>query len=83
VSHGPVPASPSTRRLAGELNVELREVPQAALQGLSLLKMSKNLPKNKRVKQKKSRTSLKRLQTSQMKINPEKQTCSVACSTAA
>jgi pyruvate dehydrogenase E2 component (dihydrolipoamide acetyltransferase) len=34
VSHGPVPASPSTRRLAGELNVELREVPPSGPSGL-------------------------------------------------
>ena len=31
---GPVPASPSTRRLAGELNVDLREVPPSGPSGL-------------------------------------------------
>ncbi len=31
---GPVPASPSTRRLAGELNVDLREVPPTGPSGL-------------------------------------------------
>jgi pyruvate dehydrogenase E2 component (dihydrolipoamide acetyltransferase) len=34
VSQGVVPASPSTRRLAGELNVELREVPPSGPSGL-------------------------------------------------
>jgi pyruvate dehydrogenase E2 component (dihydrolipoamide acetyltransferase) len=31
---GPVPASPSTRRLAGEMNVDLREVPPSGPSGL-------------------------------------------------
>jgi pyruvate dehydrogenase E2 component (dihydrolipoamide acetyltransferase) len=33
-AQGPVPASPSTRRLAGELNVDLREVPPTGPSGL-------------------------------------------------